>query len=802
MALEHISTYRLQLTPEFGFDFAAAIVGYLADLGVSHVYLSPITQAAPGSTHGYDVCDPTAPSADLGGPDAYERLCDAIAAAGMGQIVDIVPNHMALAVPQNRWLDDVLRHGPDSPYTRYFDLSWSKSSDGTPYVELPFLADEYEATLKSGDIRLVAADDGLRVAYGNFALPLRPGTQPASKDVTTGELDALLQRQHYRLVYWRTADDHLSYRRFFDVTTLIGFRVEDDAAFDDSHSFPLDLLRRGRIDGLRIDHVDGLRDPEGYLHRLRDRAPEARIVVEKILAPDEALPASWPVDGTTGYDFLNVLNGLFVDPGGEQALTSFYAEFTGRTETYEAVLDESKRRVMQLLFGAEISQLSGVLRDATGDRWTPNDCAAALREVLAAFPRYRTYVRPGATLSGQDVRIVEDATARAAAALRPNLRPLIENLRDILMLRSGGEVTTELALRFQQVSGPVMAKGAEDTAFYNYNRLISLNEVGGEPSHFGVSVAEFHAFCAETGRRWPLTMLATGTHDTKRGEDGRLRINALSQIPDEWAAAVRRWAALNKPLRSDSLPDRNAEYLFYQALIGAWPLDSERAWAFMRKAASEAKVHTSWRQPDAAYETALQRFVEGALANVPFVADLEAFLRRVVSLATPPTLAQTLLKLTAPGLPDIYQGCELFDLSLVDPDNRRSVDYTLRRRMLDQVERLETAADVLRLNDPRLTKLWLTHRVLHTRRRHVAAFKGDYEPLHSDGDDALVAFIRGGSVISVARTRGASLGATLTLPNGTWRNALTNQTLSGGRMSSEAVLAELNVAMLVKEPSS
>lgn len=802
MPSEHVCTYRLQLTPDFGFDQAAAIVDYLASLGVSHVYLSPITQAAPGSTHGYDVCDPTALSADLGGPEAYGRLCDALDAAALGQIVDIVPNHMALAVPQNRWLDDVLRHGPDSPYAAYFDLQWTYSDNGTPYIELPFLGDDYEVALKSGSVRLVTSEDGLRVACDDLALPLRPGTQPESAEVAIDRLDAVLRHQHYRLVFWRTADERLSYRRFFDVTTLIGFRAEDDAAFEAAHRLPLDLLRSGRIDGLRIDHVDGLRDPEGYLQRLRDSAPGARIVVEKILAPEEPLPDSWPVDGTTGYDFLNVLNGLFIDQPGEQALTSFYAEFTGLTDGYETVLDESKHKVMQRLFAAELSQLVARLRDVTSERWSPEDCEAVLAQVIAAFPVYRTYLQPGVKSSAVDVRVVEDATHRATATLEPRLRPLVDILHDVLMLQRNDEAALDLAMRFQQLSGPVMAKGAEDTAFYNYNRLISVNEVGGEPSRFGASVTRFHAFCAETARRWPRTMLATATHDTKRGEDARLRIDMLSQIPDEWTAAVRRWSALNETHRINGLPDRNAEYLFYQALVGAWPLTVERAWPFMLKAVREAKTHTSWRGQDEAYETALQHFVEGALTSGVFIADFEAFHERAVSLATPATLAQTLLKLTAPGVPDIYQGCELLDLNLVDPDNRRPVDYALRRELLDAVRQIDVAGDVLHLNDPRLIKLWLTRRMLQARHQHVAAFRGDYTPLLADADNGLVAFIRGDEVITVAQTRGRANGTNVTLPYGSWRNVLTNETLNGGPVALSDLLGDLNVALLVKETYS
>jgi len=795
---DHVCTYRLQLNQDFTFDDAAGIVDYLARLGISHLYLSPITQAAPGSMHGYDVCDPTRLSTDLGGPEAYERLCDALAAAGLGQVIDIVPNHMAFAVPQNSWLDDVLRNGPESEYASYFDLHWSEDNDGSSYVELPFLGTAYDDAI-SGSIRLVEADDGKRVEYGDFALPLRPGSEPASTNLTPAELDTLLRDQHYRLVYWRTADERLSYRRFFDITGLIGVRVEDETVFEDAHSLPLNLVNTGRVDGLRIDHIDGLRDPETYLQRLRDRAPQSRIVVEKILAPDENLPDAWPVDGTTGYDFLNVLNGLFVDPRGEEALTAFYAEFTGASTDYEAVLDESKRKVMQRLFPAELSQLADSLQALADDKWTADECETVLRETLVAFPVYRTYVRPGNAPSSGDIGIVEGAVEHVRGRLTAALYPLLDVLSNALLLRIDGERAVELAACFQQLSGPVMAKGAEDTAFYNYNRLVSLNEVGGGPSYFGASVDDFHAFSAETARRHPLTMLATATHDTKRGEDARLRIDALSQIPDEWASAVRRWASLNEPLRTDGLRDRNAEYLFYQMLVGAWPVTRERTWAYMLKAAREAKGLTSWREPDAAYEDALQRFVEGALDNKPFIVDLQSFRQRVVTLATPATLAQTLLKLTAPGVPDIYQGCELLDLSLVDPDNRRPVDYAMRREILETATRFETAAEVLAQDDPQITKLWITQRILHTRQQHLDGFSGDYTPLPVDDDDAVVAFMRGAEVVSVAKTRDGSSDGSLTLPHGSWRDVLSNHTVQGSTIALDDLLAELNVALLVKE---
>ena len=753
-----VATYRVQLGPSFGFDAAADLASYLAELGISHLYCSPYLQAAAGSEHGYDVVDPTRVSDDLGGPAGHARLCRALEEHELGQLLDIVPNHMATA-RDNLWWWDVLENGQASRYAAYFDVEWnppeSKLRD-TPLV--PVLADHYGRVLEAGELELAHRRGVFTVHYRDHAFPIAPRSidtlvreaaaraasdelgfladahadlplatatdrasverrhrdkevlrrtlarlcderpevrlaidaQIAAINADADALDALLERQNYRLAFWRAGRRDLGYRRFFDIDSLVAVRVEEPQVFADGHALVLHWLASGVLDGVRVDHVDGLYDPETYLERLRKEAPSSWIVVEKILAPGERLPESWPVAGTTGYDFLFEVGGLFVDPTSEAALTDLYAEVTGAPTDYRELVREKKRLALRDSLGSDLNRLTALWlevceRNRRHRDHTRHDLHETLSEVLACFPVYRTYVRADPpAVREQDVRCV-DAAIASAKANRGDLDPgLFDFLADLLLLRIGGAREGELAMRFQQLSGPVSAKGAEDTAFYCFHRLVSLNEVGGAPDRFGTSVADFHRAAADRASRWPECLLATSTHDTKRSEDVRARIHLLSEIPDRWGEAIRRWSRRNARHWRGGLPDRAIEYLVYQTLVGCWPIGIDRLVPFVEKAAREAKLHTSWTDPDPAYESALRRFVEGLLADAAFVSDLEAFVAPLVEPGRVNSLSQTLVKLTAPGVPDLYQGSELWDLSLVDPDNRRPVDYALRRRLLGE----------------------------------------------------------------------------------------------------------------------
>ncbi|HEX6597056.1 MAG TPA: malto-oligosyltrehalose synthase, partial [Acidimicrobiales bacterium] len=611
-------------------------------------------------------------------------------------------------------------------------------------------------------------------------------TALAALNADVDHLDTLLQRQNFRLAFWRTAGQELDYRRFFDVPELVALRVEDARVFEESHQLILGLVADGKVDGLRIDHPDGLRDPQAYLERLPGIV---YVVVEKILGADEELRRSWPVAGTTGYDYLNRVLGLFVDPDGEGQMTELYGRFTGEETDFDNVAYEAQQLVMRQALAADLDRLTALASEVC-DRhrryrdYTRRDLRNALRELAACFPVYRSYVVPGRSSTEEDVALVDSAVV-AAGERRPDIDPdLLAFLRGVLLGRVDGDVEgdveADLALRFQQFSSPVMAKGVEDTAFYRYFRLSALNEVGGEPGRFGTSVDEFHAANLAAAEAWPATMLSTSTHDTKRAEDVRARLAVLSEMPGHWALAVRRWAALNAGHRRGDWPDANTEYLLYQTLVGAWPIEVDRVQAYLSKATKEAKRHTSWIDPDEEYEAAVAEFAAAVLADDEFVTELETFLRPVVEAGRVNSLAQTLLKLTSPGVPDLYQGTELWDLSLVDPDNRRPVDYDLRRQLLDKV-REAGPAEAWGMADEGAAKLWLVHRTLGARRRRTSAFTrgGSYRPLWAEGEKALsvVAYVRGDEMVPVTPRLVWGLGGdwgdtSLTLPPGRWTDEL------------------------------
>ncbi len=624
-------------------------------------------------------------------------------------------------------------------------------------------------------------------------------------------LDALLGQQNYRLAFWRAAREDLDYRRFFDVTSLAGLRMEDEYVFDETHELLLEWLRDGTLDGLRIDHPDGLRDPARYFARLRATSARAWIVAEKILEAGEQLRADWPIDGTTGYDFMNLVTRLYVDPRGEAPLTELYEELTGEERPFAEVAYEAKQQVVHELLASEVVRLTEYLLAVIRGHRRERDYARVmlrdtLRELLAAFPVYRTYVRAEAgEVAPADEQYVHAAAAEARRR-RPDLPPdLFAFIEKVLTLGVTGEREAEFVMRFQQVTGPVMAKGVEDTAFYRYNRLVALNDVGGDPGLFAASLADFHAACADAQRHWPRRMLASTTHDTKRSEDVRSRIALLAEMPEHWSAEVRQWRQLNATKRAGEWPDANTEYLIYQTLIGTWPIDPERLLSYLEKAVREQKVHTSWTDSDAAYERAVADFARRCIADRAFVRRLEALLGQMTPAWQITSLAQTLLKLTCPGVPDIYQGTELWDLSLVDPDNRRAVDFESRREMLERA-RSATAQEALAGLESGLTKLWLIRRTLRLRRRRPELFgpSGRYRPLLATGTraDHVVSFARGGEAVVVAprlvMAMNGEWGRTsLELPAGEWQDEFTGRRQRGGRVQLARLLADFPVALLM-----
>jgi (1->4)-alpha-D-glucan 1-alpha-D-glucosylmutase len=807
-----VATYRLQLNAEFTFDDVASVAPYLAELGISHVYFSPVLQATPGSAHGYDVADPTRLSDDLGGPEGYERACQALAEFGIGQLWDIVPNHMVTG-DTNPWWWDVLRRGRSSDYAGYFDLRWQAGAKGTPdYIRLPVLGADLETVLGHGELRLAVEDGEPVLRYYMARFPVSPETAPKSgveaHNADSGLLLDLLERQHYRLVYWRDAATEIDYRRFFEVNDLVGVRVEDADVFEATHRAILDQMAKRRVQGLRIDHIDGLRDPYEYLQRLRRRAPDARILIEKILDVEEDLPQRWPIDGTTGYDFLSTVNSLFVDPRSEAQLSALYTELTGEGSDYAALLEDRKRYALTRLLHADVAYLAGTFERACPEVEAGRaEVEAALREVIVALPVYRTYAQPErGELDDSDRAVLTNAISTALGRLPGVPTTVFRGLRSLLLERRD-EAATGFVLTFQQVSGPAMAKGGEDTAFYNANRLVSLNEVGGNPGRFGTSVAGLHRLAAGYAERWPGSMLATATQDTKRGEDVRLRIAALSEVPHEWSILVRGWMQGHEAYRTGGAPDDNTRYLLYQTLAGAWPIDLPRIDAYMVKAAREAKTYTSWLDADPRYEEALRAYVAAVMDNEPFRQQCEAFAQRLDAIAHISSLAQTLLKLTAPGIPDFYQGCELWDFSLVDPDNRRPVDYETRYRLLREAIDLPLP-DVLERWEEGLPKLWLIWKTLQLRDESPELFRGTYTPVLASGHNAecVVAFVRAGRLLTVVPRLIQRLGpeeeTTVAVPPGKWRNTFTKERVTGGDVSLPVLLRDFPVALLIREAVS
>ena len=866
-----LSTYRLQFNADFTFCDAAAVVEYLHALGVSHCYASSYLKAVPGSTHGYDVADPTRLNPELGDETAYAAWIARLRAHGMGHILDIVPNHMGIAGSANPWWQDVLENGASSRYAGVFDIDWTPlKPELKDKVLLPVLGDAYGAVLERQEIQLEYEHGAFRARYHDTLLPIAPGTydrilgidkdrlledvggesedgveflsiltairhlpgrqnadpeeiaerdrekevikrrlaaltdhSPRIHSHVTGAvrslngiggcpnsfdaLDELLGAQAYRLAHWRVAGEEINYRRFFDINELAAIRMEDPFVFELAHALPFELIRRGDLDGMRIDHVDGLFDPGDYLHRLRQQAAALRagadsgpfyLVVEKVLADNEELP-EWPVEGTTGYDFLVKTNGLFIDDRNERPMNDVYERFVRLKVPFDEITYRGKQLVLRVSMAGELNVLGHRLnlfseRNRHYRDFTLNALTQAMREIIACFPSYRSYVNERDEVSAQDRQALEYAV-REAKRRNPN-RPaaVYDFVSDLLLKRASyiNEAARDEHMRFvgkfQQVTSPVTAKGIEDTALYHYNRLVSLNEVGGEPDIFGTSSDALHAWLKRRAGRWPHALSASSTHDTKRSEDVRSRLNVLSELPGAWKQATSRWARINRRGRSivdeQSYPSRNEEYLLYQTLLGTWPLDPmsprqesdyrQRIVSYMLKAMREAKMFTSWLNPSQAHEQAMTRFVETVLSpsNRAFREDFLQLHADVARYGMYNSLAQLAIKVCAPGVPDFYQGSELWDFTLVDPDNRRKVDYERRAKLLAGIEaecardgRATVAARLLESRDDRL-KLFATTMLLRARQEERGIFtNGDYNPVDVQGSqrDHVFAFTRG-----------------------------------------------------------
>jgi (1->4)-alpha-D-glucan 1-alpha-D-glucosylmutase len=768
------STYRLQITADFTLDDAASVLPYLHDLGVDWVYLSPILRAEPGSTHGYDVVDHSVVDPSRGGASGLSAVSAEAHRLGMGVLVDVVPNHMGIATPQeNAWWWDLLARGRDSSYADAFDVDWDA---GGGRVLLPVVGDD-----DAGAIRVDTAEGVLR--YHDHVFPLAPDTSRPDE-------------QHYDLVEWRRGDAELNYRRFFSITTLAGIRVEEPRVFAESHTEIARWFAEGLVDGLRIDHPDGLSDPASYLDDLAELTGGAYVVVEKILEPGEALEPGWATAGTSGYDVLGLVDRVLVDPDGQASLTAVETRLRGEPLDWPGLVHDRKRGVADTTLLAEVRRIAREVppldeEDAlrpSRDNPTRDPLVDALAEVLASFPVYRSYLPAG--------REHLNAAFADARRRRPDLAETLDALVPVL-----GDPTHPAARRFQQTSGAVMAKGVEDCSFYRTSRLTSLAEVGGDPSRFALSVMEFHAAMAERQRSWPYAMTATTTHDTKRSEDTRARIAVLAEVPDLWADTV------DSLLRLAPVPDPSFGNLLWQAAVGVWPASRDRLHAYAEKAMREAGEHTTWTDPDASYEAAVHAAVDTAYDDETVHGLLDGLVEQIASAGHSNAVAAKLVALTAPGVPDVYQGTELWERSLVDPDNRRAVDFAVRREVLARVRGGERPALSPHADDRGQAKLLVTQAALTLRREQPHRFTA-YAAVHADGPaaDHVLAFDRGGALTVVTRlpfglgVRGWG-DTVLSLPDGAWADLLTGREHAGAARL-DAVLGELPVALLVREQGS
>jgi len=862
-----ISTYRLQFNQSFTFRDAAALIPYLHELGISDCYASPYLKAVPGSTHGYDIIDPTCLNPEIGSLEEYQEFIDALKQYGMGQILDIVPNHMGIAQGWNVWWQDVLEHGPCSHYAHYFDIDWHPIKDELENkVLLPILGDQYGIVLENQEITLSYHVGEFFLQYYEYRFPLDPTswilvlsfrleelldqTDPADLDVqelqsittalgnlpqrteqdpsrieeryreievikrrmatlvhdssvitafindnleflngTKGVppsfdiLDALISSQAYRLAYWRVAAEEINYRRFFDINQLAAIRIEDSHVFHTVHSFVLDLLDNHAITGLRIDHVDGLYDPHAYLTQWQQWAQQELgwtqdtqgrslfLLVEKILGKGETLCEDWPIHGTSGYDFLALVNNMFVDTSHRRAFDDLYTKFIKERISLENLVYENKKIIMHSSMASEINALGHQLnilseKNRRSRDFTLNSLIHTIREIIACFPVYRTYVTPNPE---EHVTDRDRAYIRLAVTIAKRKNPatnifVFDFVRDLLL--KGLDDSAQLhwqevhpfVMKFQQTTSPVTAKGVEDTAFYIYHRLISLNEVGSDPSQFGTTLPAFHERMRERQERWPDSLSTTSTHDTKRSEDIRARINVLSEMPKEWKAAITRWHRMNKKkkgsVEEQLIPDKNEEYLLYQTLLGAWPLtpmnDEEyetfvnRIQGYMTKALREAKIYTSWINPNNGYEQETRNFTQRILDRKKpnlFLEDFLRFQEKIAYWGMLNALSQVAIKILAPGIPDFYQGSEIWNFTLVDPDNRNPINYEGPKAMLEEFKTFQHPLSPIELGplvehwpDGRI-KLYVTQRLLNYRKQFPHLFQqGHYTPLEPFGE--------------------------------------------------------------------
>ncbi|MCA2214802.1 malto-oligosyltrehalose synthase [Jidongwangia harbinensis] len=750
-------TYRIQVRPDFPLTATAELADYLADLGVSHLYTAPLLAASADSEHGYDVVDHSRVNPALGGEEGRVALKKALDAAGLGLVVDIVPNHAGIADPAaNPAWWDVLKHGRDSRYAPWFDIDWDRGR-----LVVPVLADEPNAL----DALTVEGDE---LRYYDKRYPIAEGTGG-------GTAREVHDRQHYELVNWTRGDAELTYRRFFAITDLAGLRVEDPEVFDATHAEILRWYAEGAVQGIRVDHPDGLRDPGGYLERLHDAAPDAWLVVEKILEPGEELP-DWPVAGTTGYDAMAEVDGVFVDPGTEAFFDTLDHHLTGGQTSWQDLVHGCKYHVATTLLAAELARMARLVPEL-------ESAPRALAELAACFPVYRSYLPFGSR---------HLARARSEAGRRrPQLIPALDRLT--ARLRNPSD---ELAIRFQQFTGAVMAKGVEDTAFYRWTRFTARNEVGNDPVKFGVAPDEFHDAAEARQRRWPDSMTALSTHDTKRSEDVRARLAVLSEVPGDWTEVVRRW------VRADPLPDPALAHLVWQAAVGAWPIERERLQAYALKAAREAAASTTWTRPDERFETALRAMVDRIYDDPALHAEVADFAASITPPGWSNSLGQKLVQLAMPGVPDVYQGTELWDYSLVDPDNRRPVDFAARRELLRRID----DGWLPPVDETGAAKLLVASRTLRLRRQRPELFTG-YRPLFAEGrvGEHVLAFDRGGVVAVATRLpvglsrHGGWHDTTLTLDGHTWTEVFTNTSYGGNRLAVAELLHSYPVALLVKE---